>query len=97
MLIGEKDRKWPMYIKLSSGSVFGCDLVVSATGVTPALGFSIAAPKEIKVLCINCRVLLFYCAPCVEYHIVITMIETLELESFTQMLMCTCLFSGASI
>ena len=77
MLLGEKNRKWPMYIKLTNGSVFGCDLVVSATGVTPALGFSITAPKEMKVLCINCRVLLSYLAPCVEYHIVTTVIETL--------------------
>lgn len=26
---------WPLYVKLTNGKLYGCDLVVSATGVTP--------------------------------------------------------------
>ena len=34
------DNSWPLYVKLSNGKVFGCDLIVSATGVVPnAKGF----------------------------------------------------------
>lgn len=29
---------WPVYVVLTNGVVFGCDLVVSATGVTPSTG-----------------------------------------------------------
>lgn len=29
---------WPVYVVLTNGTVFGCDLVVSATGVTPSTG-----------------------------------------------------------
>ena len=27
--------QWPMFVALTNGKVFGCDLVVSATGVSP--------------------------------------------------------------
>ena len=27
--------EWPVYVELSNGRAYGCDLVVSATGVTP--------------------------------------------------------------
>ena len=30
------ESDWPVYIVLTTGSVFGCDLVVSATGVAPS-------------------------------------------------------------
>jgi len=26
---------WPVYVELTNGQVYGCDFVVSATGVTP--------------------------------------------------------------
>ena len=26
---------WPLYVELTNGTVYGCDLVVSATGVSP--------------------------------------------------------------
>lgn len=26
---------WPVYVQLTNGKVFGCDLIVSATGVLP--------------------------------------------------------------
>lgn len=26
---------WPLYVELTNGKVYGCDLVVSATGVVP--------------------------------------------------------------
>jgi len=26
---------WPVYVELTNGHVYGCDFVVSATGVTP--------------------------------------------------------------
>jgi NAD(P)H-nitrite reductase large subunit len=44
-LTGE-DRLWPLYVRLTTGSVFGCDLIVSATGVTPCLGFPVTTVKD---------------------------------------------------
>ena len=32
------EKGWPLYVVLTNGVVFGCDLVVSATGVTPSIG-----------------------------------------------------------
>ena len=32
------ERDWGVYVLLTNGRVFGCDLVVSATGVTPSAG-----------------------------------------------------------
>ena len=29
---------WPLYIEMTNGKVYGCDLVVSATGVSPNVG-----------------------------------------------------------
>ncbi|XP_057711951.1 pyridine nucleotide-disulfide oxidoreductase domain-containing protein 1 isoform X2 [Corythoichthys intestinalis] len=31
----DTEGKWPVYVKLTNGKTFGCDFVVSATGVTP--------------------------------------------------------------
>lgn len=31
----EIDDSWPVYVELTNGKVYGCDLVVSATGVIP--------------------------------------------------------------
>jgi len=32
----ETDKTWNVYVKLTSGRVYGCDFIVSATGVNPA-------------------------------------------------------------
>ncbi|XP_070189253.1 pyridine nucleotide-disulfide oxidoreductase domain-containing protein 1-like isoform X2 [Littorina saxatilis] len=32
---GDSEQEWPVYVELSNGCVYGCDLVVSATGVIP--------------------------------------------------------------
>ncbi len=32
------DSSWALYVALTNGNVFGCDFVVSATGVTPNAG-----------------------------------------------------------
>ena len=32
----EIDRIWNVYVKLTSGQVYGCDFIISATGVSPA-------------------------------------------------------------
>ncbi|GAV05195.1 hypothetical protein RvY_15363 [Ramazzottius varieornatus] len=37
---GTKEVRWPVYAKLTNGKTFGCDFVVSATGVTPNLDFA---------------------------------------------------------
>ena len=29
------ETPWPVYVELTNGKVFGCDLIVSAIGVTP--------------------------------------------------------------
>lgn len=31
----EDETLWPLYVELTNGKVYGCDLVVSATGVSP--------------------------------------------------------------
>lgn len=31
-------NQWPVYVLLDNGKMFGCDIVVSATGVTPNIG-----------------------------------------------------------
>ena len=35
----EREAGWPLYVKLSNGRCWGVDVVVSATGVEPAVGF----------------------------------------------------------
>jgi len=32
---GCSERDWPVYVELTNGHVYGCDFVVSATGVIP--------------------------------------------------------------
>ena len=32
------DKDWKVYVVLTNGAVFGCDLIISATGVTPSVG-----------------------------------------------------------
>ncbi|KAF7669227.1 hypothetical protein LDENG_00223370 [Lucifuga dentata] len=32
---GSEDRSWPVFVQLTNGKTFGCDFVVSATGVVP--------------------------------------------------------------
>jgi len=31
----DPESSWPLYVELTNGKVYGCDLVVSATGVSP--------------------------------------------------------------
>ena len=31
-----QNREWNVYVKLSNGRVYGCDFVISATGVLPS-------------------------------------------------------------
>lgn len=33
-----EEEDWGVYVELTNGTVFGCDLIVSATGVTPSAG-----------------------------------------------------------
>ncbi|XP_063233983.1 pyridine nucleotide-disulfide oxidoreductase domain-containing protein 1 [Bacillus rossius redtenbacheri] len=33
--VREGDAEWPVYVELNNGKVYGCDFVISATGVTP--------------------------------------------------------------
>lgn len=44
---------WPVYITLNNGKMFGCDFVISATGVTPSV-------PEIKVTQTNCNITIIY-------------------------------------
>ena len=32
----EKDE-WPVYVELTNNKIYGCDFVISATGVVPAV------------------------------------------------------------
>nr|CAD7427129.1 unnamed protein product [Timema monikensis] len=41
----EGDETWPVYVELTNGKTYGCDLVVSATGVTPNVSvFTVGNP-----------------------------------------------------
>ena len=43
---------WPVYVRLSNGRVYGCDVVVSATGVSPNTGWlreAVNNDKELKL------------------------------------------------
>ena len=33
------EAEWPLHVQLTNGSVYGCDLVLSATGVLPCTDF----------------------------------------------------------
>ena len=33
------DEVWPIYIELTNSKIYGCDFVVSATGVVPNISF----------------------------------------------------------
>lgn len=35
----EDEREWPVFVQLSNGRVYGCDVILSATGVSPAVEF----------------------------------------------------------
>ncbi len=39
----KQGAEWPLYVVLTNGTIYGCDLVVSATGVTPNM-------SEIEIL-----------------------------------------------
>lgn len=43
----EGKEKWPVFVKLVNGKIYGCDFVVSATGVVPCCDFEF---KDDKVL-----------------------------------------------
>lgn len=40
--------KWPVYVKLTNGKIYGCDFVVSATGVVPCSNFEVQGSDPIK-------------------------------------------------
>ena len=40
---------WPVYVLLRNGRVFGCDLVVSATGVSPNTSGLVGPQGRVKV------------------------------------------------
>lgn len=41
---------WPVYVVLSNGCVYGCDVIVSATGVVPNTGWLMEVVKDDKKL-----------------------------------------------
>lgn len=40
--------KWPVYVKLTNGKIYGCDFVVSATGVVPCCNFNVQSSDPLK-------------------------------------------------
>eukprot|EP01132_Coremiostelium_polycephalum_P008419 gene8419-10338_t len=50
---GDKEIDWPIYVKLSNGHIYGCDFVISATGVIPNSSLllnSVEPTTEVKVM-----------------------------------------------
>ena len=56
----EEDKKWPVTVCLSNGKSYGADLVISAIGVEPNVGW---LPEEIKREASDGGVLVDRCAP----------------------------------
>uniref|UniRef100_A0A1B6MII5 Pyridine nucleotide-disulfide oxidoreductase domain-containing protein 1 n=1 Tax=Graphocephala atropunctata TaxID=36148 RepID=A0A1B6MII5_9HEMI len=45
----EKGKNWPVFVKLSNSKVYGCDFVVSATGVVPCGTFEMEDGKAFEM------------------------------------------------
>lgn len=43
------DKDWPVYVELTNGKIYGCDFIVSATGVTPNVKSSFDSDIEFDV------------------------------------------------
>lgn len=58
------DKSWPVYVRLTNDKVYGCDFIVSATGVTPNTDPFLAG-NQVKIVCIVDRVSLesFFFSP----------------------------------
>ena len=49
-LVNEENTEWPVYVELTNGNVYGCDIIVSATGVVPNTQWIKMAGKNEKML-----------------------------------------------
>uniref|UniRef100_A0A1B6J7I9 Pyridine nucleotide-disulfide oxidoreductase domain-containing protein 1 n=1 Tax=Homalodisca liturata TaxID=320908 RepID=A0A1B6J7I9_9HEMI len=45
----KKDKNWPVFVKLTNGKIYGCDFIVSATGVIPCSRFEMEDGKTFKM------------------------------------------------
>lgn len=44
-----EEISWPVYVELSNGKIYGCDLVVSAIGVTPNVEMFVQSANVIRL------------------------------------------------
>ena len=49
-----RTKEWPVYVELTNGKIFGCDLIVSATGVVPNTSAFVGSGLEVGNLCTSC-------------------------------------------
>lgn len=47
-------KEWPVYVELTNGKIFGCDLILSATGVVPNTSAFVGSEIEVGNLCTSC-------------------------------------------
>lgn len=50
---GRSPDSWPVYVELSNGKVYGCDLIVSATGVVPNTSVFRSLDPEMQVCIVS--------------------------------------------
>ncbi|CAG7726853.1 unnamed protein product [Allacma fusca] len=54
-IVNEEESEWPVYALLSNGKIYGCNIIISATGVKPNCGdYSVQSDPE-KGIFVNCR------------------------------------------
>lgn len=44
--VKDNDKHWPVYVTLTNGKVYGCDFIVSATGVVPNVNYKMKCGKQ---------------------------------------------------
>lgn len=42
----KEDKNWPVYVTLTNGKAYGCDFIVSATGVIPNINYEMKCGKQ---------------------------------------------------
>ena len=50
--ISMERHSWPVYVKLTNGKVYGCDFIVSATGVIPNTTPLMDLKDKVSTLCV---------------------------------------------
>lgn len=47
--VKDNDKNWPVYVTLTNGRTYGCDFIVSATGVVPNVNYEMKCGKQFEL------------------------------------------------